>query len=237
MWPSILSSRRASRPRRRRRAHQRGFTEHFTLAELKTLRAKERIPDIRPQNTADDGLFEVPTLQEVIDLARSSRTCDGNVVGIYPETKQPSYFDSIGLSMEEELVRVLHANGYHGPRAPVFIQSFEVANLRQLATLTELPLVQLINCSGSPFDFTVAGYPQTYADLVTPTPTRAGSWCTAGRSGGRTGSFPPTTGSAPTRTRLGTLSERSGGFSPPAWTVSSPTSPTWVPWAAQPFTR
>lgn len=144
------------------------FTEDFTLAELKTLRATERIPDVRPQNAAYDGQFQIPTLQEVIDLARSSRTCDGRVVGIYPETKHPSYFDSIGLSMEEELVRVLHANGYRGPRAPVFIQSFEVSNLRDLATMTKLPLVQLVNCSGRPADFTASGDARTYADLVTP---------------------------------------------------------------------
>ena len=144
------------------------FTEDFTLAELKTLRAVERIPQVRPQNTTYDGRFEIPTLKEIIDLARSSRTCDGNVVGIYPETKHPSYFDSIGLSMEEELVRVLHANGFHGPRAPVFIQSFEVANLRDLATMTRLPLVQLVNCSGRPADFAAVGDPRTYVDLVTP---------------------------------------------------------------------
>ena len=144
------------------------FTEDFTLAELKTLRAVERIPSVRPENAAYDGRFEIPTLQEVIDLARSSRTCDGGVVGIYPETKHPSYFDSIGLSMEEELVRVLHANGYHGPRAPLFIQSFEVANLQNLATMTRLPLVQLVNCSGRPADFAAAGDERTYADLVTP---------------------------------------------------------------------
>jgi glycerophosphoryl diester phosphodiesterase len=148
------------------------FTEDFTLAELRTLRAKERIPDIRPQNTAYDGQFTVPTLQEVIDLVRSSRTCDGRPVGIYPETKHPSYFDSIGLSLEEELVRVLHDNGYRSSRAPVFIQSFEVSNLQQLNRLTRLPIVQLINCEGQPWDFTVAGDGRTYADLVTPTGLR-----------------------------------------------------------------
>ncbi|MBW3646005.1 MAG: glycerophosphodiester phosphodiesterase [Actinobacteria bacterium] len=144
------------------------FTEDFTLAELKTLRATERIPDIRPDNATYDGEFEIPTLDEVIELARSSRTCDGNVVGVYPETKHPSYFDSIGLSMEEELVRILHANRYRGPRAAVFIQSFEVANLQDLAEMTRLPLVQLVNCSGRPADFAAAGDDRTYADLVTP---------------------------------------------------------------------
>lgn len=104
----------------------------------------------------------------MIDLAKSLRTCDDNVVGIYPETKHPSYFDSIGLSMEEELVRILHANGYRGPRAAVFIQSFEVNNLQKMAGMTQLPLVQLLNCSGAPADFVGAGDDCTYADLVTP---------------------------------------------------------------------
>ena len=144
------------------------FTEDFTHAELKTLRAVERIPAIRPQNTAYNGLYEIPTLQEVIDLARSSRSCDGKQVAIYPETKHPSYFDSIGLSMEEELVRVLHANHYRGKNAPVIIQSFEVSNLVELNTMTKLPIAQLVNCSGAPWDFSAAGDPRTYKDLVTP---------------------------------------------------------------------
>jgi glycerophosphoryl diester phosphodiesterase len=144
------------------------FTEDFTLAELKTLRAVERLPSVRPQNAAYDGLFEIPTLQEVIDLARASRTCDGHVVGIYPETKHPSYFDSIGLSLEEPLVATLNANGYRGPRAPVYIQSFEVSNLQQLDTMTQVPLVQLLDCTGKPWDFAVTGDPRSYATLATP---------------------------------------------------------------------
>ena len=144
------------------------FTEDFTLAELRTLRAKERIPAVRPGNTAFDGMFQVPTLQEVVDLARRERTCDGKPVGIYPETKHPSYFDSIGLSLEEPLVRLLHRNGYRGRQAPVFIQSFEVGNLRDLDGMTSLRLVQLVNCSGQPWDFTASGDARTYADLVTP---------------------------------------------------------------------
>lgn len=144
------------------------FTEDFTLAELKTLRAEERIPSIRPQNTTYDGMFEVPTLEEVLALARSSRTCDGKRVGVYPETKHPTYFDGLGLSMEEPLVEALHDHGYRGRGAPVFIQSFEVGNLRELDSMTNLRLVQLVNCSGAPYDFVVAGDDRTYADLVTP---------------------------------------------------------------------
>jgi len=138
------------------------FTEDFRLDELRALRAEERIPDLRPDNTAFNGLYRIPTLEEVIDLAKREH------VGIYPETKHPSYFDGIGLSLEEPLVTVLNANGYRSSKDPVFIQSFETANLRQLDTMTDLRLVQLIGGSGKPFDFVDAGDPRTYDDLVTP---------------------------------------------------------------------
>jgi glycerophosphoryl diester phosphodiesterase len=137
------------------------FTEDFTLAELKTLRAKERIPALRPTNTAFDGLEQIPTLQEVIDLARRKD------VGIYPETKHPSYFDGIGLSLEEPLVAMLSRNGYTKRSSPVFIQSFEVSNLKELSRMTKVPLVQLISDLGKPFDFVLSGDPRTYADLAT----------------------------------------------------------------------
>ena len=87
------------------------FTEDFTLAELKTLRAKERIPANRPANAAYDGQFEVPTLQEVIDLVKKESAARNKVIGIYPETKHPSYFKSIGLALEKRLVDQLVANG------------------------------------------------------------------------------------------------------------------------------
>jgi glycerophosphoryl diester phosphodiesterase len=138
------------------------FTEDFTLAELKTLRAIERLPAVRPANTAFNGLFEVPTFQEVIDLAKA------HDVGIYPETKHPSYFDSIGLSLEEPLLATLRANGLDHRHAKVFIQSFEVGNLRELNTRTRVPLVQLIDAAGAPADFVLAKDPRTYDDLVTP---------------------------------------------------------------------
>jgi glycerophosphoryl diester phosphodiesterase len=138
------------------------FTEDFTLAELKTLRTEERIPANRPGNTAFNGLYEVPTLQEVIDLAKREG------VGIYPETKHPTYHDSIGLSLEEELVEVLHRNGYTSKSSPVFVQSFEVSNLQELNEQTKVPLVQLISDVGKPWDFVVSGDPRTYADMATP---------------------------------------------------------------------
>jgi glycerophosphoryl diester phosphodiesterase len=104
----------------------------------------------------------VPTLQEVIDLAKRAG------VGIYPETKHPTYFDSIGLSLEEPLLATLRANGLNGPGAKVFIQSFETTNLKELHRRTSVPLVQLIDEVGAPYDFVVAGDPRTYGDLVTP---------------------------------------------------------------------
>jgi glycerophosphoryl diester phosphodiesterase len=138
------------------------FTEDFTLAELRTLRAKERLPDIRPANTAFDGLYQIPTFQQVINLAKRRH------VGIYPETKHPTYFRSIGLPLEEPLVQALRANGYRGRNAPVFIQSFEVGNLQRLNRMTNVQLVQLIDATGKPYDFVVSGDPRTYADLITP---------------------------------------------------------------------
>jgi len=138
------------------------FTEDFTLAELRTLRAKERIPELRPDNTVFNGLYQVPTFQEVIDLAKRAG------VGIYPETKHPTYFDSIGLSLEEPLLTALRANGYQGPKAKVFIQSFETGNLEELNRRSGLPLVQLLSDVGAPYDLVAAGDPRTYADLSTP---------------------------------------------------------------------
>ena len=138
------------------------FTEDFTLAELRTLRAKERLPELRPDNTVFDGLYQVPTLQEVITLAKR------HGVGIYPETKHPTYFDGIGKSLEEPLVATLNANGYTRRSSKVFIQSFEVSNLQQLDELTNVPIVQLLDAAGRPYDFVVNGDPRTYADLATP---------------------------------------------------------------------
>lgn len=143
-------------------SHTGWFTEDFTLAELKTLRAVERLPDIRPANTAFDGRFEIPTLQEVIDLAKREH------VGIYPETKHPTYFDSIGLSPEEPLLETLRRNGLDRPDAKVFIQSFEVGNLLELNRKTDVPLIQLMDSSGAPADFVAHHDARTYDDLVTP---------------------------------------------------------------------
>jgi glycerophosphoryl diester phosphodiesterase len=142
------------------------FAEDFTLKELKTLRAKERIPAIRQHNTAFDGRYQVPTLQEVIDLTkRLSRELD-RPIGIYPETKHPTYFQQQGLALEPELVKTLNRNNLNRPDAKVFVQSFEVANLKALDKQLRVPLVQLTGSSGAPYDFVAAGDKRTYADIV-----------------------------------------------------------------------
>lgn len=155
------------------------FTEDFTLRELKTLRTKERIPAVRPDNTRFDGQFEIPTLDEVLsfvaaineqraDAARRQGRPKPAPIGVYPETKHPTYFDSIGLSLEEPLVRTLHRHGYLSERSPVIIQSFEVSNLKDLNRMTRLPLAQLVSSSGRPYDFVAIGDARAYRDLVTP---------------------------------------------------------------------
>ncbi|MDQ3538718.1 MAG: glycerophosphodiester phosphodiesterase [Actinomycetota bacterium] len=143
------------------------FTEDFSLAELRTLRAKERIPELRQHNTLYDGREMIPTFQQVINLAKRASRGRGRTIGIYPETKHPTYFDSIGLSLEEPLVRALRRNGLDRRKAAVFVQSFETANLRQLDKIIKVPLVQLIAGSGAPYDRVAAGSDQTYDDLVT----------------------------------------------------------------------
>ena len=143
------------------------FTEDFTLDELKSLRAKERLPRLRPANTVYDGHFEVPTFDEILELARDVGRRRGLAVGVYPETKNPSYFASLGLSLEEPLVAALRRFRLDRPDAPVLVQSFEMGNLRELAGITPVPLVQLVDASGAPYDLERTGDPRTYADLLT----------------------------------------------------------------------
>jgi glycerophosphoryl diester phosphodiesterase len=143
------------------------FAEDFTLDEIKQLRARERIPHLRPQNARYDDCFEIPTLQEAIDLARRRSAELGRTIGIYPETKHPSHHAAAGLPMEDRLVQVLEANDWNRRDAPVFIQSFEVANLRCLRGLTRVRLVQLMEAAGQPWDLAATGDPATYADMAT----------------------------------------------------------------------
>lgn len=167
------------------------FASDFTLAEIKTLRAKERLPALRPANTAFDGQFEIPTLEEVIALAKSKSKETGRGIGIYPEIKHSTYHATLKNAQgrllfgahyfEDRLLKSLHKAYNNSACAPVFIQSFEVGNLQYLSRKTHIRLVQLIdaddvNPDGSmslvppykqPYDFVVNGDPRTFADLVT----------------------------------------------------------------------
>jgi len=144
------------------------FCEDFTLDELQTLRARERIPKERPGNVVHDDRYAIPTLQEVLDLAKTASAQQGRPIGIYPEIKHSSYHASIGLPVENALVKTLAANGLNEASAPVYIQSFEVANLRHLRTITRVKLVQLLLTGSRPWDFSTAGDMRTYADMATP---------------------------------------------------------------------
>lgn len=146
------------------------FTEDFTLEEIKTLRAIERIPDIRPGNARLNGAFTVPTLQEIIDLAKSLQVSQQRVIGIYPEIKHSTYFKNIGLPMEQLVVDTLHNNSYKGRDAPIYIQSFEVGNLKELKGMTDLRLLQLYESDKSlkPFDQVGLSNGLTYGDMSTP---------------------------------------------------------------------
>ena len=145
------------------------FTEDFTLGELKTLRARERIPSIRPDNVAYNDQFDIPTLDEIIALARDQSAKLGRNIGIYPETKHPTYFQSIGLPLEDRLIDGLRRDAFTASRTTVYIQSFEVANLRRLESMTKVRLIQLLGATGGPAD---GGQP-SYAAMITPAGLKA----------------------------------------------------------------
>lgn len=145
------------------------FTEDFTLAELRTLRARERLPELRVANTRFDGLFQVPTLAEVIALVKAREAETGRTIGIYPEMKHPSYFAGLGFDMPARLVEQLAEAGYQGPDAPVFIQCFEVRPLLAARRITDLPLVQLMSSEGGPPELVDV----SYAEMATPAGLKA----------------------------------------------------------------
>jgi glycerophosphoryl diester phosphodiesterase len=128
------------------------FVEDFTLAELRTLRARERLPLIRPANTRFDGLFTVPTFAEVIALVRAKEAETGGRIGIYPELKHPSFLQTQGHDVVALLIAQLHEAGYRTAEEPVFVQCFEIDPLVRLAGLTELRLIQLVSAEGGPAD-------------------------------------------------------------------------------------
>lgn len=115
------------------------FAEDFTLAELKTLRTRERLPQLRPESARFDGQQPIPTFQEVMDLAKAKG------VGVYPEMKHPSFMASIGLAPEGRLADALKKNGLDSPTAKVFIQCFEAPPLKTIAKLSKARRVQLVS--------------------------------------------------------------------------------------------
>lgn len=147
------------------------FTEDFTLAELKTLRARERLPEFR--STAFDGQFQIPTLDEIIDFVATESATQGRVIGIIPEIKHGTYFQKAGLPMEDRVLAILAAHTYTRT-APVEIQSFEVANLRYLRgklgnASTHIRLLQLLDdAREQPYDVVAAGGKLTYGDMMKP---------------------------------------------------------------------
>jgi glycerophosphoryl diester phosphodiesterase len=150
------------------------FAEDFTAAELRAdVRAQERLRDFRQSNNVFNNLYAIPTLAEVIDLALRRSKELGRTIGIYPETKHPSYFksftDARGLQrMEDLLVAQLHAAYGNNRDAQVFIQSFEVNNLQYVRRQTKLRLIQLLSATGQPYDFQVSGDMRSYQDLARP---------------------------------------------------------------------
>jgi glycerophosphoryl diester phosphodiesterase len=170
---------------RRRRMKVDGFEEEgffasdFTLAEIRMLRA---IQPAGERDQAFNGKYLIPTFDEVIELAKRKSREVGRRIGVYPETKHPTYHQELGLALEDRLLQVLARHGWNHRHAPVFIQSFETANLRYLRTKTSVKLVQLVdandvNLDGSldftapfdrPYDWTVSGDTRLFRDLLTP---------------------------------------------------------------------
>ncbi len=153
------------------------FANDFTAAEIKTLKAKQAFADRDPSH---NGKYQIPTFQEVIDLAKAESARTGRTIGIYPETKHPTYHAALGLAFEDKLLDMLKAAGWTDKTAPVFIQSFETANLKYLRPKTQLRLVQLVDGDGvdkdgkvtlvapfdRPYDFAVLGDKRTFQDML-----------------------------------------------------------------------
>ena len=142
------------------------FTEDFTLAELRTLRAVERLPKIRQHNTIYDGLWQIPTFEDVLKLREELSRELGRTIGVYPETKHPTYFRRQGKPLEEKLVPLIRRYGLDKPNAPIYIQSFELENLIALREKfrVKAPLVFLTDTTGGPYGDSKK---RSYADLTT----------------------------------------------------------------------
>jgi glycerophosphoryl diester phosphodiesterase len=155
------------------------WASDFTLAEIKQLRAVQPLGDRDP---SFNGRFQIPTLEEIIEFVKRKSAQEGRQIGIYPETKHPTYHQRIGLPLEDRLLAVLQRAGWNHRHAPVFIQSFETANLKYLRTKTSVRLVQLVDADDvapngtvtfakpfdKPYDWVVSGRAGLFSDLLTP---------------------------------------------------------------------
>ncbi|QHY94534.1 Glycerophosphoryl diester phosphodiesterase precursor [Streptomyces sp. S4.7] len=145
------------------------FTEDFTLAELKKLRAKERIPQSRPHSTLYNGRWEIPTFEEVLRWADEEGRRRGEPVWLYVETKHPTYFRGLGLGLEERLAKLLRRYGRDRRDSPLFLQSFEPTSMQRMAKLVSTPRVVLFDAADTqPWDFKQSGDPRFVSDLITP---------------------------------------------------------------------
>ena len=144
------------------------FTEDFTLDEVKTLWVRERLPKLRPRNLPLEGQERILTFDEVVEIAERGSETSGREIGVYVETKHPTYFAEIGLDLNDLLIADLERRGLNRDGAAVIIQSKEVGNLRTLRDRTPLALIQLMDRAGAPWDLVAAGDPRTFADLVEP---------------------------------------------------------------------
>ena len=151
------------------------FTEDFTLNELNQLKARERIPQIRPNNIQYNDQFDIPTLEQIIALAEQHYKKTGKIIGLYIETKHPTYFQKQNLALEDPLLTVLAKSSYTRDIAPIYLQSFEVSNLKyiknQLAlhkSLKNVKIIQLYDDKTiSPADYVAQGIKTTYGDMAT----------------------------------------------------------------------
>ncbi|KAF1332603.1 Glycerophosphoryl diester phosphodiesterase, partial [Globisporangium splendens] len=140
------------------------FVSDFTLAEIKTLRAKQAMVD---RDHSYDGLYEIPTFDEIIALAKAKAIEVNRTIGIYPETKHSFYHRNLSLPLEEKILSTLEAAGWNNADAPVYIQSFEQSNLQEIRKNSTVKLVQLVDAYGAPYDWTVSGRNGTFLDMLT----------------------------------------------------------------------
>ncbi|KRF24599.1 glycerophosphodiester phosphodiesterase [Phycicoccus sp. Soil803] len=146
------------------------FTEDFTLAELTTLRAVERLPAVRQENTLYDGRYQVPTFEEVLRVRERLSKEYGREIGIIPELKHSTYFHAAGLNPERALIDAVSRHHLNRPNAPLWVQSFELTNLVALREeyRYRASSVFLTSAAGAPYDLVAAHDPRTYRDLMTP---------------------------------------------------------------------